>query len=174
MDRVVARVGRAHGLRGEVTVEVRTDVPELRFTDGARFTTDPADRGPLTLCSVREHNGVLLLTFEAVTDREAAEALRGTLLLVDVARSDEPDAWYDDELVGLRAETADGIVLGEVVGLQTGGAQDLLEIKPTGSARERVLVPFVAALVPEVDVAGGRVVIDPPGGLFDPTADEGA
>jgi 16S rRNA processing protein RimM len=60
------------------------------------------------------------------------------------------------------------------VGLQTGGAQDLLEIKPTGSARERVLVPFVAALVPEVDVAGGRVVIDPPGGLFDPTADEGA
>lgn len=174
MDRVVARIGRAHGLRGEVTAEVRTDVPELRFTDGARFTTDPADRGPLTLHSVREHNGVLLLTFAGVVDRMAAEALRGTLLLVDVATSDEQDAWYDDELVGLRAESADGVLLGEVVGLQTGGAQDLLEIKPSGSAREMVLVPFVTALVPEVDVAGGRVVLHPPGGLFEPPPDEDA
>ena len=174
MDRVVARVGRAHGLRGEVTAEVRTDIPELRFTDGARFTTDPAARGPLTLTAAREQGGVLLLTFDGVEDRTAAEALRGTLLLVDASASDEPDAWYDDELVGLRAESAEGAVLGEVVGLHTGGAQDLLEVKPTGQASETVLVPFVRALVPEVDVAGGRVVLDPPGGLFEPLADEDA
>jgi 16S rRNA processing protein RimM len=155
-------------------VEVRTDVPELRFTDGAQFTTEPVDRGPLTLNTAREHNGVLLLTFEGVADRTAAEALRGTLLLVDAAASDEPDAWYDDELVGLRAENVDGALLGEVVGLQTGGAQDLLEIRPSGAARETVLVPFVRALVPEVDVAGGRVVVDPPGGLFAPDPHEDA
>jgi 16S rRNA processing protein RimM len=166
VDRVVARIGRAHGLRGEVTAEVRTDVPEQRFTSGARFTTDPAERGPLTLRSAREHSGVLLLAFEDVDDRTDAENLRGTLLLVDAGASDEPDAWYDDELVGLRAERADGTVLGDVVGLLTGGAQDLLQVRPAGRGDD-VLVPFVRALVPTVDVAGGRVVLDPPGGMFD-------
>jgi len=173
MDRVVARIGRAHGLRGEVTVEVRTDAPGLRFVDGARFTTDPPERGPLTLRSAHEHSGALLLAFDGVDDRSAAEGLRGTMLLVDAAASDEPDAWYDDELVGLRAERADGSVLGEVVGLQTGGAQDLLEVRPSGAARgATVLVPFVTALVPVVDVPGGRVVLDPPGGLFDAAPDD--
>jgi 16S rRNA processing protein RimM len=168
MDRVVARVGRAHGLRGEVSVEVRTDVPQLRFVDGARFTTDPAARGPLTLLAAREHNGVLLLSFDGVDDRTAAEALRGTLLLVQTDVSDEPDAWYDDELVGLRAELADGTRLGAVVGLLTGGAQDLLEVLPDGAPRrDAVLVPFVADLVPVVDVSGGRVVLAPPGGMFE-------
>jgi 16S rRNA processing protein RimM len=166
VDRVVARIGRAHGLRGEVTAEVRTDSPERRFVAGAAFTTDPAEQGPLTLRSAREHSGVLLLAFEGVDDREGAEALRGTVLLVDADASDEPDAWYDDELVGLRAELGDGTVLGEVVGLLTGGAQDLLQVRPVGGG-EDVLVPFVTALVPTVDVAGGRLVLDPPGGMFD-------
>jgi 16S rRNA processing protein RimM len=171
VDRVVARVGRAHGLRGEVTVEVRTDAPALRFVDGARFATDPAERGPLTLRTAREHSGALLLACEGVDDRTAAESLRGTMLLVEAAASDEPDAWYDDELVGLRAERADGTLLGEVVGLLTGGAQDLLEVRPPGASRgATVLVPFVTALVPVVDVAGGRVVLDPPGGMFDEDA----
>lgn len=174
MDRVVARVGRAHGLRGEVSAEVRTDVPQLRFVDGARFTTDPAERGPLTLSSAREHNGVLLLTFEGVDDRTAAEALRDTLLLVQTEGSDEPDAWYDDELVGLRAELADGTRLGDVVGLLTGGAQDLLEVLPEGAPRRStVLVPFVTNLVPVVDVPGGRVVLDPPGGMFETAHTDG-
>jgi 16S rRNA processing protein RimM len=172
VDRVVARIGRAHGLRGEVTAEVRTDSPERRFVAGAAFTTDPAERGPLTLQSAREHSGVLLLAFEGVDDREGAEALRGTVLLVDADASDEPDAWYDDELVGLRAELADGTLLGEVVGLLTGGAQDLLQVRPVGGRpADDVLVPFVTALVPTVDVAGDRIVLDPPGGMFD-TADE--
>jgi len=168
VDRVVARIGRAHGLRGEVTVEVRTDSPERRFVVGADFATDPAERGPLTLRSAREHSGVLLLAFEGVDDRDGAEALRGTVLLIDADASDEPDAWYDDELVGLRAELADGTVLGEVVALLTGGAQDLLQVRPArGGSGDDVLVPFMTALVPVVDVAGGRVVLDPPGGMFD-------
>ncbi|GMA88820.1 hypothetical protein GCM10025868_40700 [Angustibacter aerolatus] len=97
MDRVVARIGRAHGLRGEVTVEVRTDVPEQRFVPGAVFGTDPAGAGPLTLETAHEHGRTLLLTFAEVSGREEAEALRGTLLTVDAGSSDEDDAWYEDE-----------------------------------------------------------------------------
>jgi 16S rRNA processing protein RimM len=165
MERVVARIGRAHGLRGEVSIEVRTDVPDQRFVPGVSFATEPAAAGPLTLVGVRDHNGVPLLHFAGVDDRSGAEALRDVQLLVDVTTSDEPDAWYEHELVGLRVETPDGDVLGQLVRLDTGGAQDLLVVGvPDGT---EVLVPFVAALVPEVDVAGGRVVVDPPGGLFD-------
>ena len=167
MDRVVARIGRAHGLRGEVTVEVRTDVPEQRFVAGAVFATDPVERGPLTLAEARDQSGMLLLAFEEVPDRSAAEALRGTLLVVVADASDEPDAWYEDELVGLCVEDPEGQVLGELVQLETGGAQDLLVIRPAAGG-VHVRVPFVSALVPVVDVAGGRVVVDPPGGLFDP------
>ena len=170
MERVVARVGRPHGLRGEVSIEVRTDVPEQRFVPGATFTTDPPDAGPLTLESARDHSGVLVLRFEGHADRSAAEALRGLLLLVDADASDEPDAWYEHELVGLRVDDPAGRRLGEVVRLDAGGAQDLLVVRAEDGAEG--LVPFVAALVPEVDVAGGRVVVDPPGGLFDGGGDE--
>jgi 16S rRNA processing protein RimM len=166
MERVVGRIGRAHGLRGEVTVEVRTDVPEQRFVSGARFTTDPAAVGPLNLLEAREHSGTMLLRFAEAQDRSQAEGLRGAMLLVSSDASPEDDAWYEDELVGLRVRSTQGDVLGEVVRLDTGGAQDLLVVRrPDGP---NVLVPFVRALVPEVDVAGGFVVVDPPGGLFDP------
>ncbi|HEX8498474.1 MAG TPA: ribosome maturation factor RimM [Actinomycetales bacterium] len=171
MQRVVARVGRAHGLRGEVSAEVRTDVPEQRFVAGAVFETDPAARGPLTLDAARDHSGVMLLRFAGVTTREGAEALRGTELLLDVEASDEPDAWYEHELVGLRVLHVDGTELGTVARLDAGAAQDLLVVTPAGGGAE-VLVPFVSALVPVVDVAGGRVVLDPPGGMFGPDADE--
>ena len=169
MDRVVARIGRAHGLRGEVSIEVRTDAPEQRFVPGAVFGTEPADRGPLTLTSARDHGGVLLLAFEQVGDRSGAEQLRGTLLLVAAEASDEPDAWYEEELVGLRVEDPHGVRLGELVRLETGGAQDLLVVRPAGGG-EHVRVPFVSALVPLVDVPGGRLVVDPPGGMFTPDA----
>jgi 16S rRNA processing protein RimM len=167
MERVVARIGRAHGLRGEVSVEVRTDVPEQRFVPGTVFGTDPADRGPLTLVSTRDHGGVFVLGFEQAGDRSAAEALRDTLLVVDADASDEEDAWYEDELVGLRVEDPQGRLLGELVRLETGGAQDLLVVRPAAGG-EHVRVPFVSALVPVVDVPGGKVVVDPPGGMFEP------
>ncbi|GAB3599311.1 ribosome maturation factor RimM [Angustibacter peucedani] len=171
MERVVARVGRAVGLKGEVTVEVRTDDPGERFVPGAAFVTDPPSAGPLTLAAARDHGGVLVLRFEQASDRTAAEGLRGVQLLVDVAASDDPDAWYPDELVGLRVQTPDGELLGQVARLDAGGAQDLLVVRST--AGRDVLVPFVTALVPDVDVAAGVVTVDPPGGLFEDLPEEG-
>ena len=170
MDVVVARIGKAHGLRGEVTVEVRTDAPQERFVVGATFATDPASAGPLRLRSVRDHNGITLLGFEGAPDRSAAERLRGTLLIADVEEDeDDENAWYEKDLVGLRVLTVAGEQVGEVAGVDSRPAQDLLVVRLT-SGRE-ALVPFVAALVPEVDVEGGRVVIDPPAGLLE--LDEG-
>ncbi|WP_299033954.1 ribosome maturation factor RimM [uncultured Pseudokineococcus sp.] len=168
MELVVARAGRAHGLRGEVALEVRTDAPERRLAVGARLRTDP-DVGALTVASVRAHQGRLLVAFEETADRTAAEELRGVLLLVDVDLDDpaeaEDDAWHRSQLVGLRATTTDGRDVGEVVGLEHLPAQDALLVRqPSGAT---VLVPFVRELVPEVDVAGGRVVLDPPGGLLE-------
>ncbi|MEG3614947.1 ribosome maturation factor RimM [Isoptericola haloaureus] len=174
MELVVARVGRAHGLRGEVALEMRTDVPEERFTVGAVLATEPAAAGPLTVESTRVHQGRWLVRFAETADRTAAEALRGTELLVDVEESDEEDAWYPHELTGLRAELVDGTVVGEVAGLEHLPAHDALVVREDGGAR--TLVPFVHAIVPTVDVAGGRVVLDPPGGLLarDQVADEAA
>jgi 16S rRNA processing protein RimM len=190
MRLVVARIGRPHGIRGEVTVEVRTDTPDERFVPGAvldvtapgRSAAHPrsggradgrtasAAAGPglparLTINGVRDHNGTLLLTFAEVTDRNRAEVLRGALLEAEVAEvSDEPDAWYDHELVGLRVESPDGAVLGEVTDVEHAPAQDLLTVRrPDGQER---LVPFVSAIVPTVDVTGGRLVVVDPGGLL--------
>jgi 16S rRNA processing protein RimM len=174
MELVVARIGRPQGLRGEVSVEVRTDDPARRFVVGSQLRTDPPDAGPLTLASVREQSGRTILRFEDVDDRSAAEGLRGVLLVVETAdtagdRTSAPDEWYDHELVGLSVADPVGDPLGTVVRLEHLPAQDLLVVRT--EAGEEVLVPFVSALVPEVDVAGGRLVVDPPGGLFDPVED---
>lgn len=171
-DVVVARLGRPHGIRGEMSIEVRTDRPEARFVPGAVFATDP-DREPLTVARVRDHNGVLLLHFEQVPDRTAAEAIRNTLLLApaDAAAEEDDDSWYEDDLVGLQVRL-DGRPepIGSVVGLKHGAAQDILVVQEDG--HDRVMLPFVRALVPVVDVAGGFVQIDPPGGLFNAVPEE--
>jgi 16S rRNA processing protein RimM len=176
---VVARIGRAHGIKGEVTIDVRTDAPVERFAPGTVLHV--ADRGvdrtpagrpaTLTVETVRDHNGTLLLGFAGVRDRNQAEELRGTVLEADLPEaSDEPDAWYDHELVGLAAVDPSGVALGEVVAVEHPGAQDLLVVRrPDGIRR---LVPFVAAIVPTVDVAGRTVVIDAPPGLIHDLPDE--
>jgi 16S rRNA processing protein RimM len=169
MQLVVARVGRAHGLRGEVALDLRTDAPEERLSVGAVLDTEPASAGPLTVTRVRVHQDRWLVTFAEAADRDAAEALRGVELVVDVDASDEEDAWYPHELEGLRAELEDGTVVGEVVALEHLPAHDALAIRETGG--ERTLVPFVHAIVPVVDVEGGRVVLTPPGGLLARDAD---
>jgi 16S rRNA processing protein RimM len=168
MQLTVARVGRAHGLKGEVALDLRTDEPDDRFTIGARLATEPASAGPLTVTRVRVHQGRWLVTFAEAADRTAAEALRGVDLVVDVDASDEEDAWYPHELTGLRAELEDGTVVGEVVGLEHLPAHDALVVRETGlpEGEMRTLVPFVRAIVPVVDVTGGRVVLSPPGGLL--------
>jgi 16S rRNA processing protein RimM len=167
---VVARIGKAHGLRGEVTVQVRTDAPVERFVPGAGFGTEPApgrpSPGSLVLRSVRDHNGVLLLGFEGIADRTAAESLRGVTLTADAAEAvAEQDAWYEADLVGLAVLTTDGSRVGEVAALEQRPAQDLLVIALADGGHARV--PFVRDLVPVVDVDGGRVVIDPPPGLLE-------
>ena len=163
----VARVGRAHGLRGEVALDVRTDVPDERLAAGAVLTTDPASAGPLTIQRSRVQQGRWFVVFEGVGDRTAAEALTGVALVVEadeVDDEDDEDAWYLHELAGLRAEGTDGRLLGEIVGLEHAPAHDVLVLREPDGAR--TLVPFVRAIVPVVDVPGGRVVLDPPGGLL--------
>lgn len=172
----VGRIGRAHGIRGEVSVEVRTDSPDLRFVLGARLTTAPERAGPLTVRQTRWHSGRLLVSFDGVADRAGAEALRGVLLLAEVdadERPADPDEYFDHQLLGLRAVTAGGDQVGEVTDVLHLPDQDLLVIRRAGGAE--VLVPFVAQLVPEIDLARGLVYIDPPRGLLDPAeADEAA
>jgi 16S rRNA processing protein RimM len=174
MHLIVGRIVRPHGLRGEVIVAVRTDEPERRFVVGARLVTgddpDAGRTGPaeLVIEVVREHLGRLIVTFTGVHDRNAAEDLRGVLLWVDGAvltPPDDPDEFHDHQLVGLTAVTPDGVPLGEVARIDHAPAADLLVLRrATGGT---ALVPFVKAIVPEVDLAGGRVVVDPPEGLLD-------
>ena len=168
MDLVVGRIGRAHGIGGEVTVEVRTDDPAARFAVGSRLRTEPAERGPLTVSGVRPRSGGLIVAFAGVAGPEAAAALRGTLLVVDSATLPalaDPDEFYDHELVGLAALLTDGRRLGAVAEIVHGPGGDLLVVR-TDDGREQ-LVPFVRAIVPAVDVASGRVVLDPPPGLLE-------
>jgi 16S rRNA processing protein RimM len=150
-----------------VTVEVRTDDPDLRFVPGAVLRTEPASRGPLTIAGRRWHRYILLLTFEGIESREAAEDVRNTELLVplaDLPELEDPDAFYDHQLVGLSARLTDGSVLGEVAAVRHEGA-DLLVVRRSEGGE--LLVPFVAAIVPTVDLAGGFVVVDPPEGLLE-------
>ena len=160
---MVGRIGRAHGLKGELFVEPRTDEPERRFAVGQILRTGT---GSLTVADSRTHSGRLVVKFEEIADRTAAEASRGAELTcpVDPAEMpDDPDEFYDHQLAGLRVETTDGDVVGELERVLHGAAQDLLVIRKPD---REVLFPFVRALVPEVDVAGGRIVIDDKPGLL--------
>jgi len=166
MQVTVGRIGRAHGIRGAVVVGVRTDEPELRFAKGSRLDTDPAGVGPLTVAATKEHSGELLVRFEGIDDRNAAEELRGTWLLVDsatIAPPDDPDEFNDVDLIGLSVRTADGTEVGTVADVLH-PAQDMLVVK-TADRRE-VLIPFVKAIVPEVDLSSGVMTIAPPEGLL--------
>lgn len=178
----VGRIARPHGIRGEVIVEVRTDDPDERFAPGKVLVTDPGampsqatddpaayqvpDR--LTIEEVRAHQGRLIVGFEGIYDRNVAEALRGVLLCVDsseVGPPTDPDEFHDHQLVGLTAVTPAGETLGEVARIDHAPASDLLVLRrPEGRT---ALVPFVKAIVPEVDLTTGRVIVDPPPGLFD-------
>ena len=164
---VVGRIGKAHGVKGEATIEVRTDDPELRFAPGAVLPTDPPERGPLTIRSGRVQGGRLVLSFEGFADREAVEKLRNTMLLADVDPDelpDDPDEYYDHQLEGLTVRSVDGVELGVVEQMVHGPAQDLFAIRrPDGG---ELLLPFIAEFVPEVDLEGGTLLVDPPEGLL--------
>jgi 16S rRNA processing protein RimM len=171
MQVTVGRIGRPHGVRGDVVVGVRTDEPELRFAPGSRLDTDPVGVGPLTVAGYRWHSGTLLVRFEGISDRTVAAELGGTWLLADsatFAALDDPDAFRDGDLVGLSVRRVDGTVVGTVTDVLHHG-QDVLAIapaEPAGPGAGQILVPFVKAIVPEVDLPGGVMIIDPPEGLL--------
>ncbi|GIF51907.1 16S rRNA processing protein RimM [Asanoa ferruginea] len=172
---VVGRIGRPHGIRGEVTVEVRTDEPEQRFAVGSVLRTDPAAStaaavvpSTLTVEEVRFHQGRPLVLFDGYYERDLVENLRNVLLLVDsdeLDMPDDPDEFHDLQLVGLSAVSPGGEVLGTVARIDHAPSSDLLVIAlPDGRSG---LVPFVKAIVPEVDLTAGKIVVDAPAGLLD-------
>jgi 16S rRNA processing protein RimM len=165
---VVGRIGRAHGIKGEVSVEVRTDEPELRLAPGAVLATDPASAGPLTIESGRVHSGRLMLRFEGVADRNGAEALRNVLLIAEVdpeERPEDPEEFYDHQLVDLDVVTKDGTEIGRIAEITHLPYQDLLIVRrPDGG---EIMVPFVTEIVPRIDLERQQAVIDPPPGLLD-------
>lgn len=164
---VVGRIGKAQGIKGEATVEVRTDDPELRFAPGTALLTDPAERGPLTVRAGRVQGGRLVLSFEGVADRTAVELLRNTMLIAEVDPDElpeDPDEYYDHQLEGLAVRTVEGTELGVVEQMVHGPAQDLFVIRrPEGG---ELLLPFIAEFVPEVDLENRVLLVDPPEGLL--------
>ena len=173
MDAIVGVIERPHGVRGEVAVELRTDEPERRFAPGEVLREDAGTR-LFTVLSVRDHSGRLLIRFAELLDRESAEAARGTVLVASIdpnERPAEPDAFYDRQLIGLRAITPDGTDVGSVEAVLHLPAQDVLEIETVDGTR---LVPLVAALVSNVDLeAGCLTVVDIAGLLDDQDESEG-
>jgi 16S rRNA processing protein RimM len=173
VDVVIGRIGKPHGIRGEVTVELRTDEPDRRFAVGTpvraeRPSGSAAPWSELTVEATRWHQSTLLVRFEELPDRTTAEAARGLLLHAEVPADetpDDPDEFYDHQLVGLAVELADGTALGEIADLLHLPGQDVLAVKRPDAPE--VLIPFIKQFVPTVDVAGGRVVVDPPAGLLD-------
>lgn len=170
LDVTVATIGRAHGLRGEVALILRTDQPEERLQEGTSFDVRVEGRPrTLTVGRIRRQQDRWYVTFDEVADRTDAESLRGVDLMIAVDAEQEadedPEAWYPSQLKGLAVRHVDGRELGTVVGVEHYPAQDLLVVRTLD--RRRVQLPLVEQLVPEVDLEAGVVIADPPGGLFD-------
>ena len=164
----VAKIGAAHGLRGEVRLFVDADEPLAVKKLGV--LEDATGARQFKIAGLREANDHLLVRFEGIGDRTAAERLTNLELYVPRERfpkQKDKSRFYQADLVGLRAETLAGEVLGEIIGVPNYGAGDLLEIKP--AAGHTFLIPFADPFVPEVDLDGGRVIIDPPAGMFEET-----
>lgn len=171
VETIIGRIGRPHGLRGEVTVVVITDEPDQRFRVGSVLGCQ-ASTDTFTVTGCRWHKGVLLVSLAGVDDRTAAETLRGTVLtaLVSMAETpSDPGEYYDRQLIGLTACSVEGEALGTVTAVSHLPSQDLLVISHNGS---QSLVPFVAALVPDVDLAAGTCTIATIPGLLDDEAVE--
>ncbi|GAA1813645.1 ribosome maturation factor RimM [Agromyces neolithicus] len=176
----VGRLTKAHGLKGAIKLELFTDDPERRFVPGAEFSLQVPESSPwhgkhLTLRELRWYNGHPVGFFEGVDDRTAAESLAKAILWVSHTDDEtaEPDAWYDHQLIGLSV-IRDGVRIGEVTHVDHLPAQDLLIVRVDreGAKGREVMVPFVGAIVPEVDVEAGTLTVTPPAGLFEELPDE--
>ncbi|MEZ2389142.1 ribosome maturation factor RimM [bacterium RCC_150] len=173
MQLQVARIGKPHGIRGEVTVQVLTDAPGDRFVPGIEFVVEPAKAGPLTVRSARWNKDILLLGFEEIATRNQAEEIRGAKLFIETEEldDDEEEGWYEHELVGLEARIGSRAV-GKVTALNTMPVQDLLVIE--GADGNEILVPFVEEIVPEVNLEEGYILLTPPPGLFELNTEAGS
>ncbi|MEN9741708.1 MAG: hypothetical protein RIR66_664 [Actinomycetota bacterium] len=165
MQLVIGRIGRAHGVRGDLFVEPMTDEPDVRFADGAKLQT--SNNQTLTVANTKWHSGRFIVHFTGFDDRNKAEELKGLSLSVDVdpmELPEDPDEFYDHQLVGLDVIHDDKVIgkVSEVIHLP---AQDVLAITKTDGTES--LVPFVIQFVPEVDIRGGKLTITPPPGLID-------
>jgi 16S rRNA processing protein RimM len=170
MDLVVGRVVRAHGVTGEIVVEIRTDDPDTRFAPGTTLRAKPSRGGSerdYVVDSAREHSGRLLVRLDGVADRGAADAMRGTLFIVDAADLppiEEADEFYDHQLEGLQVVTTTGTPVGSVAEVLHTAAGELLSVR---SEAGEILVPFVSAIVTSVSLADRTIEIDPPEGLLE-------
>jgi 16S rRNA processing protein RimM len=169
MDLVVGRVVKAHGVTGELVVDVRTDDPETRFATGnsLRARAKGGSERPVIVAAARQHGGRLLVRLDGVADRDSADALRGALFLVDSADLppiEDPDEFYDHQLEGLRVRTTAGAEVGTVAEVLHTAAGELLSVRTEDG---EVLVPFVGAIVASVSLADQVIEIDPPDGLLD-------
>ncbi len=174
MQLQVARIGKPHGIRGEVTVQVLTDAPGDRFVPGTQFVVEPASAGPLTILSARWNKDILLLAFEEIETRNEAETVRGAKLFIETEEldaDDDDEGWYEHELEGLEVRVGDQVV-GKVSGLRTLPVQDLLVVTATDG--KEVLIPFVEQIVPEVNVGEGYILVTPPPGLFEVNVEDEA
>lgn len=176
LDVTVATIGKAHGLKGEVALILRTDQPEERLAAGTAFTAQAGEgERELTVAATRIQQGRWYARFAEVASRTDAESLRGVELTlavdIEAEAAEDPDAWYPSELKGLTVRHVDGRGLGTVIDLEHYPAQDLLIVR--GTDGRRVMLPFVEELVPEVDVEARTVLADPPGGLFEELAEDG-
>jgi 16S rRNA processing protein RimM len=178
MELLVGRIVKAHGISGEVVVEIRTDDPASRFASGSALRVKPSPRGPgrdgpertYVVAHAREHGGRLLVRLGGVDDRDAADALRGSVFVVDsdeLPPIDEPDTYYDHQLEGLRVRTTAGLEVGVVAEVVHTAAGELLAVRHASGRGPEVLVPFVGAIVTSVSLDDGTVEIDPPEGLLD-------
>ena len=163
MQLVVGRIGRAHGVLGEATIEVRTDNPDQRFPLGSKLTLDSGRE--LIVKSARWHNQVLLLTFEGITDRNQIEALKDQLLSANVDTSDlGPGEYHYQQLIGSTVFLNSGQLLGPVTEIVALPGQDLLAVEYQG---RQVLIPMVKAIITSIDIENKKIVVDPPKGLID-------
>ena len=167
MDLVVGRLGRPHGVHGEISVEVRTDEPELRFAKGSKLSVKESNN-QLTVLSSRWHQEKMLVKFEEITDRDLANEIKGKTLTIKIDPNSietKKDQYYEFQLAGLKVIDKNDKTLGQITEVITNLAQDLLVVE-TVDKRE-VLVPFVKQIVTNVDLDKKLVIMDPPTGLFD-------
>jgi 16S rRNA processing protein RimM len=169
MDLVVGRVAKAHGVTGEVVVDVRTDDPDTRFAPGTtlRGRTKGGTERRFVVETARQHSGRMLVRLDGVVDRDGADALRGTLFLVDsedLPPIEDPDEFYDHQLEGLRVCTTEGTEVGTVAEVLHTAAGELLSVRAEDG---EVLIPFVSAIVTSVSLADQVIEIDPPEGLLE-------